>query len=51
MLGMVWDSRVDIWSVGCVLAEVIHGAPIFYAPSVETVLACQVAALGPSRRT
>ena len=47
MLGMVWDSRVDIWSVGCVLAEVIHGAPIFYAPSVETVLACQVAALGP----
>jgi len=38
---------VDIWSVGCVLAELIHGAPIFYAPSTETVLAAQVAAVGP----
>ena len=47
MLGMVWDSRVDIWSVGCILAELIHGAPIFYAHSSETVLAAQVAALGP----
>ena len=42
MLGVPWDSRVDIWSMGCLLSELILGAPIFFAQSVETVLASQV---------
>ena len=47
MLGMPWDTQVDLWSLGCVLAEVQVGQPIFRASSVERVLAAQVAVLGP----
>jgi len=47
MLGLPWDHKVDVWGVGCVIAEVVYGQPIFYGRSVETVLASHQAALGP----
>ena len=46
MLGLPWDERIDIWSFGCVLAELVLGRPIFYGTSVEQVLAAQTAVLG-----
>ena len=47
MLGASWGVGVDVWSLGCVLAEVLLGAPLFKAGSVERVLASHVAVLGP----
>lgn len=46
MLGVPWGDKVDVWSLGCVLVELIVGRPIFYGPSVEFVLAAQAAVLG-----
>jgi serine/threonine protein kinase len=46
MLGLPWDAKVDVWSLGCVLAEVLLGAPLFRAATIEGVLACHHAVLG-----
>mmetsp|Transcript_62051 Transcript_62051/g.109971 ORF Transcript_62051/g.109971 Transcript_62051/m.109971 type:complete len:434 (-) Transcript_62051:112-1413(-) len=46
MLGLPWDEKVDVWSLGCVLVELVVGRPIFYGPAVEYVLAAQTAVLG-----
>jgi len=46
MLGLPWDQKIDCWSFGCVLVELMVGRPIFYGPSVEHVLAAQIALLG-----
>jgi len=46
MLGMLWDGKVDLWSFGCLLAELVLGTPIFHASTVEMVLAAHVAVLG-----
>jgi serine/threonine protein kinase len=47
MLGMEWDGKVDLWSLGAMLLELVVGAPIFFAPSVAQVLASIVAVAGP----
>lgn len=44
---MPWDSRVDVWSSGCVIAELILGVTPFHGESVPRVLASQVALCGP----
>jgi len=46
MLGMPWDEKTDLWSLGCVLAEMIIGQPIFRCDSVEGVLAAIIAVIG-----
>lgn len=46
ILGMPWSTKVDTWSLGCVLAEVQVGQPIFRDLLVERVLAAQVAVMG-----
>ena len=47
MLGLPWDGKVDVWGVGCILAELLVGQPIFHGGSTELVLAAQAAVLGP----
>jgi len=47
MLGIEWDAKVDMWSVGCLLAELMLGYPLFHGASVAAVLAAQQAVLGP----
>jgi len=46
ILGCRWGFKVDVWSLGCVLAELIIGQPLFRRPAVEAVLAAQVAMIG-----
>ena len=47
MLGLPWGEKVDMWGVGCILAELLLGQQLFHGPSVEHVLAAQQAVLGP----
>ena len=47
MLGLPWGVKADIWSVGCLLAELLLGSPLFYGSTSESVLAAQAAVLGP----
>ena len=47
MLGLLWDGKVDMWSFGCLLAELVLASPIFHASTVEAVLASHVAVCGP----
>jgi hypothetical protein len=41
------DTKVDIWSLGCVLLELILQSPIFSGESNEDQLACIAELLGP----
>jgi len=47
MLGIPWNEKVDVWGVGCCLAEMLLGQPLFHGPNVEAVLGAQQAVLGP----
>ena len=47
MLGNEWDDKIDLWSVGAMVAELVLGAPLFNAPTVPEVLAGIVAVIGP----
>ena len=46
-LGLPWDAKVDLWSFGCLLCELLVGQPIFYGATVAATLAAQQALLGP----
>ena len=46
MLGLPWDAKIDLWSLGCLLAELVLGYPLFQGNGVATVLASQEAVLG-----
>jgi len=46
MVGDNWDSKIDVWSVGCCVAEILLGCPVFMFDSVPLVLAAQKAMLG-----
>jgi serine/threonine protein kinase len=46
MLGCLWNEKVDLWALACVLAEPFIGQPLFRCATVEGVLAAQVAVLG-----
>jgi len=46
MLGIRWDTKVDMWSLGCLLAELLLGYPLFHGGTVAAVLAAQQAVLG-----
>ena len=41
MLGIVFDEKIDMWSLGCLLAEMLLGFPLFHGASVPKVLAAQ----------
>lgn len=39
VLGVPYDARIDVWSMGCVLAEMLTGYVLFQNDSVQTMLA------------
>lgn len=51
ILGLPYDGRIDVWSLGCILAELYSGHVLFQNDSLATLLARCVGILGrmPSR--
>ena len=47
ILGLHYDSRIDIWSIGAVLAELYTGYVLFQNDSVPTMLSRICGILGP----
>jgi dual specificity tyrosine-phosphorylation-regulated kinase 2/3/4 len=50
ILGLPWGAKIDIWSLGCLLAELSSGSVLFQAPSAAGLLARVVGTLGPLPR-
>jgi len=46
MLGCAWGELIDIWSFGCVVAELALGCPLYQYNSIELVLAAIKATRG-----
>ncbi|XP_041992596.1 dual specificity tyrosine-phosphorylation-regulated kinase 4-like isoform X2 [Salvia splendens] len=47
MLGLPYDQKIDLWSVGCILAELHSGEVLFPNEGVVTLLARIIGILGP----
>lgn len=47
MLGLPYDTRVDIWSLGCIVAELFTGSVLFLNDSIPTLLGRIDAIVGP----
>eukprot|EP00798_Chlamydomonas_sp_ICE-L_P020443 gene20443-27232_t len=47
ILGLPYDQKVDIWSLGCILAELSSGYVLFQNDSLSTLLARLEGLLGP----
>jgi len=47
ILGCEWGPKIDVWSLGCVLAELLLGYCPFQFTSSALVLAAQKATMGP----
>lgn len=48
ILGLVYDQKIDLWSLGCVLAELFTGEVLFKNDSEQTLLARIIATVGAS---
>ena len=46
MLGLPYDSAIDIWSFGCILVELVTGRPIFPAHDENNLLEYIVLTIG-----
>jgi len=46
VLGHPYDGRIDVWSLGCVIAEMFNGYVLFQNDSVQTMLARIAGVLG-----
>merc|ERR1712137_946794 len=46
MLGLPYDQKIDLWSLGCILAELWTGYILFRNDSVQSLLARVVGILG-----
>lgn len=46
MTGMAYGTPIDMWSVGCILAELYTGMPIFPGESEQDQLVCIMEVLG-----
>lgn len=40
ILGMVYNQRIDMWSLGCILAELLTGHPLFMGENEQEQIAC-----------
>lgn len=47
ILGLQYDQKIDLWSLGCVLAELFTGEVLFKNDSEQTLLARIIATIGP----
>ncbi|KAG0579836.1 hypothetical protein M758_4G128500 [Ceratodon purpureus] len=47
ILGLPYDTMIDIWSLGCILAELFTGHPLFPGEDEVEQLACIMEMLGP----
>ncbi|XP_051121584.1 uncharacterized protein LOC127244993 isoform X2 [Andrographis paniculata] len=50
MLGLPYDPKIDIWSLGCILAELCSGEVLFPNEAVVMILARIIGILGPIDR-
>jgi len=46
VLGLAYDTKVDLWSLGCILMELFTGKLLFDNRSVQALLASHIAVLG-----
>jgi len=46
MLGLAYDQKIDLWSLGCILAELWTGYVLFQNDSVQSLLARVLGVLG-----
>ncbi|CAA6659365.1 unnamed protein product [Spirodela intermedia] len=51
ILGLPYDKKIDIWSLGCILAELCTGNVLFQNDSPATLLARVVGIIGPIDQT
>ncbi|KAF0973710.1 hypothetical protein FDP41_007097 [Naegleria fowleri] len=47
VIGSDYDEKIDMWSLGCILAELYTGKVLFYNHSIQTMLAKILALCGP----
>eukprot|EP00440_Ansanella_granifera_P034424 gb/GFBE01037343.1/.p1 GENE.gb/GFBE01037343.1/~~gb/GFBE01037343.1/.p1 ORF type:complete len:304 (+),score=57.12 gb/GFBE01037343.1/:1-912(+) len=47
MLGLPYDQRIDIWSLGCIIAELWTGYVLFQNDSIQSLLARILGIIGP----
>ncbi|KAI4347327.1 hypothetical protein L6164_008144 [Bauhinia variegata] len=47
ILGLPYDKKIDIWSLGCILAELCTGIVLFQNDSPATLLARVIGIIGP----
>lgn len=48
ILGLPYDFKIDIWSLGCIMAELLTGKVLFQNDSVQTMLARMMGVIGGS---
>ncbi|KAF3433433.1 hypothetical protein FNV43_RR24535 [Rhamnella rubrinervis] len=47
ILGLPYDQRIDLWSLGCILAELCAGEVLFPNEAIVMILARMIGMLGP----
>ncbi|KAL8539202.1 hypothetical protein ACS0TY_000993 [Phlomoides rotata] len=47
ILGLPYDQKIDVWSVGCILAELYSGEVLFPNEAIAMILSRMVGILGP----
>ena len=50
ILGMSYGIEIDMWSLGCILAELLTGYPIFPGENEQEQLACIMEIFGPPEK-
>jgi dual specificity tyrosine-phosphorylation-regulated kinase 2/3/4 len=50
ILGMSYGMAIDMWSIGCILAELYTGYPIFPGENEQEQLACIMEVFGPPEK-
>jgi dual specificity tyrosine-phosphorylation-regulated kinase 2/3/4 len=51
LLGMVYSYEIDMWSLGCIISELITGRPIFMGENEQEQVACIMETFGVPDKT